>query len=159
MLDIVNKFSCADYVALLPSSTRDQVTSAIDNGLDAMVVAQNLASEPAAGLATKGGAFWPPDLLRSIVRELHALLCTEEPRYSSWRSRLQGEGAASAKALVLLVSSAIAASVGILPAMCVPFVALVLASAMKVGTNAWCEATAKNLAGPPRVESTSPPNR
>jgi ubiquitin C-terminal hydrolase len=133
-------FSLTDFLNTLPPSTRAAAYQAYESGVDLMAVAQQMANEPSAGLATKGGVFWPNNILQQIVKELHALLCTEDPRYETWRKKLNSEGSITAKVFVVLASSAVASSINFTVALCVPFVALVLAAIMKVGIEAWCRA-------------------
>jgi hypothetical protein len=139
MNETMKRFSINDFLDVLPPSTRAAAYQAYEGGIDLMVLAEQMASEPSAGLATKGGVFWPNDILQQIGRELHALLCTNDARYEAARRKLRAEGSASAKVFVLLASSAVAASVNFTVALCVPFVAMILAAIAKITIEAWCK--------------------
>jgi hypothetical protein len=51
--------------------------------------------------------------------------------------------------VVFMVSNAVAAQVGIAPALCVPLVALLLVAIVRVGVAAWCQLDARPDAAPP----------
>jgi hypothetical protein len=116
---------------------------ALERGIDLMFFAEQMANEPSAGLATKGGTFWPSDILQQIVKELRILICTDDPRYQGVRQKLNSEGSASAKVFLLLASNAVAAHVNFTTALCVPFVALILAAITKITIEAWCRSLIK----------------
>jgi len=63
------------------------------------------------------------------------------------REKLSGEAKVSAAVIVNMISSAVAISLDMLSAMCVPMVALMLAAVSKIGIEGWCSAINPNVDG------------
>jgi hypothetical protein len=140
MNEIIQKFSPKDYLAVLPSTSRDYITSLVESGTEPIDLALKLSLEPGEGLATKGGELWPKDIFPRLIQELHTLICTDDKKYEAIREKIKGEATTSANVIVFVISDAIAIHAGMAPALCVPLVALILASIAKAGIAAWCKA-------------------
>lgn len=141
MNEIIQNFSPKDYLAVLPSTSRDYIISLVEAGAESMELALKLSVEPGEGLATKGGELWPKDIFPRLVQELHTLICTDDKKYDSIRGKIKGEATTSANVIVFVISNAVAIHAGMATALCVPLVALILASIAKTGVAAWCQAS------------------
>lgn len=140
MNNIIERFSPSDYASSLPSTSRMYVISRIEAGDDPIEIARQLSLQPAEGLAIKGAELWPKDMLDRILYEAHSLVCTEADKYEAVREKLRGEIATTANVIVFVISNAVAVNAGMAAALCVPLVALVMASIAKLGVTAWCGA-------------------
>lgn len=154
MNEVLEQYSPDDYLQLLSSETRSQVEALHGQGVPLDAVAQILASEPGTGLATKGGTFWPSDLLERILNELRILICTDQKKYGELRKLIKSEGSKNARALVVLIATMVATQIGMAAALCVPLVALLLAAALKVSLAGWCKA----IAPKPTIDAPPPLN-
>ena len=141
MNDLLSAFSPVDFAASFPSTSRAYIADSLRAGVDPLQLAAELANSPAQGLATKGGPRWPSDLLQRIMGEVHTLLCSDDGKYQTLRDKLRAEAHLTAQVITALVANAVSVSLGLAPALCVPFVALTLAAAVKVGLGAWCQAS------------------
>jgi hypothetical protein len=139
MSDILENHSPEDFLSVLPPDSRREALRESDNPEALFNLARYLSQEPSSGLSTKGGSFWPDDIAEQVATEVHIFFCTDDPKYESWRSKLENEGDIAAKAAVLLVSNAVASTAGFVAALCVPFVAITMAVGAKVTKEAWCE--------------------
>ncbi len=137
--EIVASFAPQDYVEVLPASSREAAKTALENEVDLFLFAQDLAIQPGQGLVTKGGSLWAIDMFPRITNELFLLLCTNDATYDAWREKLSSEGAKTARAVVLVSSTAIAATIGVVPALILPFVAIIFAAIAKMTIQAWCK--------------------
>lgn len=140
MNEIIQKFSPKDYLATLPSASRDYITALVEAGAEPIDLALKLSLEPGEGLATKGGESWPKDIFPRLLQELHILICTDDKKYKSIKEKIKGEATTSANVIVFVISDAVAIHAGLAPALCVPLVALIFASIAKAGVAAWCQA-------------------
>lgn len=143
MIDLLQKFSANEYLNALPSTSRAYITGLVENGKDPIELALTMSLEPGEGLSTKGGETWRKDILQRLLQEVHIFVCTEEIKYKETRDKLKGEAITSANVVVFLISNAVAIHAGMAAALCVPLVALILASIAKIGLATWCKAFAQ----------------
>jgi hypothetical protein len=93
-------------------------------------------TEPAiAGFVDMGEPFW-----FEFKREFRILLCTKDKKYASVRKTLSSSSDKSQLAIVSTIAAAIASSWGIVAASLVPFCAICLIAALKMGKEAFCKA-------------------
>lgn len=140
MIELLQEFSAKEYLNVLPSTSREYVTGLVENGADPIQLAHTMSLEPGEGLSTKSGEIWPKDILPRLLQEVHIFVCTEELKYKETRDKLKGEAITSANVIVYLISNAVAIHAGMAAALCVPLVALILASIAKIGLATWCKA-------------------
>lgn len=81
--------------------------------------------------------FWP-----ALIREIRILLCTDDPKYDDLRPNIIRitNNKFGRKALAALAAS-IAATLDLVAATILPFIALALYAITKIGINAWCATT------------------
>ena len=151
MKNLFKDFSPKDFLDVLSSPSREYAISALDANADLMQIAATLSGEPGEGLATKGGELWPSDIMPRIIKEAHLLFCADDAKYESIRDKLKGEGVTTANVIVYMVSNTVAIHAGLAAALCVPFVALLLAAMAKVSLSAWCKSVVQQ-AGPAMVQ-------
>jgi hypothetical protein len=142
--EIIIQFSPLDYIGVLPQASSETVSKSFEEGNDLFIIGEQLASEPGQGLATKGGILWSSDMFPRIVNELYLLICTTDSTYDLWRTKISEDGSKTAKAVVLISSNAIAATIGLVPALIMPFVAIILAAIVKMSIQAWCKSQTEN---------------
>jgi hypothetical protein len=155
---ILQQFSADDYLLTLPEATATITRAAFASGMNPIDIVFEVVSQPSAGLSTRGSALWPRETLQKIAKEAHLAICTDDPKYADFRSKLNGESKITALVIVNLLSNAVAANVDVLLAMCVPLVALLMAAASKTGFAGWCaamkDATAIPVAGDPPQQNS-----
>jgi len=82
--------------------------------------------------------FSEKDYWQAFLSELRDFLCTDSKKYKAEREQLEAAQATTSKFIVPTVAGAIGATLGIEQAILIPFVALAIFGAVKMGVNAWC---------------------
>lgn len=156
MVELLADIGQDAFISAVPGPTGNAIAEAAKNGADLNAFADILAAEPIAAISPKGIAAWPPDLGVRVRQELCKLICTDDPCYAETRKRLLATGGVAALVVVNTAAAAIAASLGLAPALLMPLVGTLLAAAAKVGVKAWCSGQS---AAPPAVTLPPAPQR
>jgi len=144
MRNSISSITVDDYLQLVPDITAATVRAGFATDANPNDVVHQVAAQPGEGLSTRGDTQWPIETFRAIVKEIHLAICTDDPKYAALRSKVAGEAKITAAVIVNMISSAIAAAVHMLSAMCLPMVALVLAAISKIGVEGWCTSMKPN---------------
>lgn len=145
MKEIMNNISPEDYLSLLPAPSRALVSKMDKTEQNLVLFGRYLSEEPSSGMAAKGGVIWPKDLFGQIVKEVHIFICTNDARYEEYRKKLKEQGSPVAKTVVIIVSNAVAATIGLASGLLVPLVAVVMAIVAKITVEAWCVKVSQEL--------------
>jgi hypothetical protein len=79
-----------------------------------------------------------PNYWKRIKKELHILVCTNDPKYRTLRGHIGKESRTTQAAIVSTISIGIASQIGFAATVIGPFVSLGLMALLELGTNAWC---------------------
>jgi hypothetical protein len=79
-----------------------------------------------------------PNYWKRIKKELHILVCTDDPKYQTLRRHIGKESRTTQAAIVSTISIGIASQIGSAATVIGPFVSLGLMALLELGTNAWC---------------------
>jgi hypothetical protein len=82
----------------------------------------------------------PPPFWANVREHFRLFLCTDDPRYTKEREDFRQRGREATAGLVGLLAGAITAAIGggVLVSVLVPFVALLLYTAITIGVRAYC---------------------
>jgi len=83
----------------------------------------------------------PPPYWESLKDEFRIFLCTDDKKYANLRKEIKNRGGESQLALCSMIAAAMAGYIGVAAGVLVPFCALCVMAALKVGTQAFCRAT------------------
>ena len=95
-------------------------------------------------------AYYESDFWRACKQELYCLFCTRDPKYNDIRKRIYGSGGRAEMVIVSTIAAAVAGSAGLMAGALVPFCAVCLIAAVKVGTEAFCHSVRNDL--PPTIQ-------
>lgn len=82
------------------------------------------------------GSLW-----QSFKQEFHLLVCTDDPKYDETRSKLKFSGQQTQSTIVGIVTAGIGSAMGFHAALLVPFCALGLLALVRMGKEAFCQAS------------------
>jgi hypothetical protein len=97
-----------------------------------------MAADPSRYLGSKSLGRVPPDLWVRLQAELRVLICTDDPKYHDVRAGLGKESQVAGTVVLSMISSAVAAHLGVEAGMATPFVVLVLMALLRTTKEAWC---------------------
>ena len=123
----------------LPDITKESIKNSIENNVDPLVIAERMAQEPGMGLEAKGGSRWRSEWYQQLKIRVIEFICEDRDEHSELKKRIVNKGKITGRDLVTAVTGYVAAKVGISAAICVPFVALILYAALRLGIDSWCD--------------------
>lgn len=124
---------------LLPDITRESIKNAIENDVDPLVIAERMAQEPGMGIEAKGGSRWRSEWYQQLKIHVIEFVCEDRDEHGELKKKIVNKGRITGRDLVTLLTGYVAAKIGITAAICVPFVALILYAALKLGIDSWCD--------------------
>nr|VFK13152.1 MAG: hypothetical protein BECKLFY1418C_GA0070996_100280 [Candidatus Kentron sp. LFY] len=82
-------------------------------------------------------AFWP-DYWQELKFELKIFLCSKDQKYAELRKKLSNRADRSEKTIVAIIAAEVAMELGVAAGALVPFVAMCLVVAVRIGWEAFC---------------------
>lgn len=129
-------FREADVSALLDPGAR-AVMRRLGPGASWDAVGAALAGSSPASLAAK------PGIWRAVVAEFTDFVCTDSARYADLRTQWDDLCSRSAAIAITALTAALAAQLGVASTIAGPLVVWLVLSAVRIGTRAFCDVSAR----------------
>jgi hypothetical protein len=91
-----------------------------------------------------------PSYWQRLKKEFNLLICTDDKEYADLRKKVDTSGGKSQTAIVGMIAAGVAVNVGAVAGALVPFCALLLIGALRIGKNAYCSGIPLDV---PAIES------
>lgn len=91
-----------------------------------------------AEAAPKGFGFSPKDYWHALKKEMHILICGKNDKYDDLRIQIAQHGKCSQTAIIGMISVFVGTQINVEAGFLMPFIAMMLAMGVRVGTEAFC---------------------
>jgi hypothetical protein len=119
-------------------SVTPELAKKVKNAKKANKVTHKASTKKSSGTKPPSTRRVQPRYWTRVQKELHILICTNDPKYASLRRQLNKSGSAAQTTIVSNIAAAVAVSLGYTVGALLPFVVIALIAFLRLGANAWC---------------------